>query len=75
MSGSPSAGTLLLWIGAGIVLLGGVVWGLERLGVRLGHLPLDFHFKSASGEFHLPLGTSILVSVVLTLLANWLLRR
>lgn len=73
--GTPSVGTLLLYLGLGIALLGGVVWGLERLGVRLGELPLDLHFKGKRGELSIPLGTSILVSVVLTAVANWLLRR
>lgn len=75
MAGTPSIGTWLLTIGLGVVVLGGIVWGLERLGIRLGHLPLDFHFKGARGEVHIPLGTSILLSIVLTLLGNWLLRR
>jgi len=74
-TGTPTLGTLLLCIGVGVVVLGAIVWAMERLGVRLGDLPLDFHFKGPRGELHIPFGTSILISVVLTIAANWLLRR
>ena len=38
-----------------------------RLPLRLGRLPLDFHYQRDNFSFYFPLGTSILISVVLTL--------
>jgi hypothetical protein len=61
-------------IGAGVILLlAGVAWPwLSRL--PLGRLPGDFHFHRDGFDFYLPLGTSVLVSLVVTLVL-WLLRR
>ncbi len=61
-------------IGAGAaLLLAGVAWPwLSRM--PLGRLPGDFHIHRDGVDLYLPLGTGILVSVVLTLLL-WLLRR
>lgn len=61
-------------IGAGVVLLlAGLAWPwLSRL--PLGRLPGDFHIHRDSFDLYLPLGTSLLVSLVVTLLL-WLLRR
>lgn len=62
----------------GLVLLGlGIVWPwLGRIG--LGHLPGDIRVQRPGFAFYFPLGSSILVSialsVVLTLLV-WLFRR
>jgi hypothetical protein len=61
-------------IGAGVILLlAGVAWPwLSRL--PLGRLPGDFHVHRDGVDFYLPLGTSVLVSLVVTLVL-WLLRR
>jgi len=61
-------------VGAGIALiLAGVAWPwLSR--VPLGRLPGDFHVQRDGFDLYLPLGTSVLVSIALSLLL-WLLRR
>jgi len=61
-------------IGAGVILLlAGVAWPwLSRLPI--GRLPGDFHFHRDGFDFYLPLSTSVLVSLVVTLLL-WLFRR
>ena len=58
----------------GLVLagLGGLLWALGRLG--LGRLPGDVSFGGKNWRVYLPIGTSILLSVLLTL-AMWLLSR
>ena len=63
---------------AGLVLLGlGIVWPwLERLG--LGHLPGDVSVRRPGFALYFPLGSSILISVVLSLAITviaWLFRR
>jgi hypothetical protein len=47
----------------------------SRLPLRLGRLPLDFHVQRGNFSFYFPLGTSILVSLVLTLVFGLLNRR
>lgn len=62
----------LIVIGLGIVGLG-LVWPwLGRIG--LGRLPGDILVERGNFRFYAPLGTSLLVSVVLSLVI-WLLRR
>ncbi len=58
----------------GIVLLvAGLLWPfLQKIG--LGRLPGDIVIERGNFRFYLPLGTSILVSLVLSLLL-WLLNR
>jgi len=63
-------GRLLVGIGAVVALLG----LLMMAGVPIGRLPLDFSYRRGGSSFYFPLGTSILVSIILTLLLS-LLRR
>ena len=60
-----------------LVVIGLVIAGVGLLmmaGVPFGRLPLDFSYRRGNFGFYVPLGTSILISVVLTLLFA-LLRR
>ncbi len=57
-------GRLLVFVGLLIALAGAAM----MLGLPLGRLPGDFAFKRGSVSFYVPLATSIVVSVVLTLL-------
>ena len=61
-------------LGAGIALiLAAVAWPwLSR--IPFGRLPGDFHFHRGHVDVYLPLGTSILVSLVLTFVLWWLRR-
>jgi uncharacterized protein HemY len=61
-----------LLVVVGLILAG--AGALIMLGVPLGRLPLDFSWRRGNTSIYFPLGTSILVSVVLTLLLA-LLRR
>jgi len=66
-------GKFLIIFGAAIVLLGVIVSVAARLG--LGHLPGDILIKRKSFALYIPLASSILISVVLTLLLNLFRRR
>jgi Protein of unknown function (DUF2905) len=46
-----------------------------KLPFKLGRLPLDFHFQRDNFSFYFPLGTSILLSLLLTLVFSVLNRR
>ena len=65
-------GRVLLAVGLLIALVG----LLMTLGVKLplGRLPGDFSGSSGGVTWMVPLGSSLLISVVLTLLLNLLLR-
>jgi hypothetical protein len=41
----------------------------------LGKLPGDFSFQSGNFKFYFPLATSLLLSLILTLVLNFLARR
>lgn len=64
----------LLAIGVLLVLVGGGLWLLSRTGLPLGRLPGDIHIEGEQFSCFIPLATMILVSGVLTLLLNVLLR-
>jgi DUF2905 family protein len=70
---SPELGRVLLIIGLVMVVVG----GLAVLGVRLpfGRLPGDIAIEGERGGIYIPLGTMIVVSVLLTLIVNFFLRR
>lgn len=70
---SPELGRILLVIGLVLIVVG----GLAAFGVRLpfGRLPGDIAIEGERGGVYLPIATMIILSVVLTILANLFLRR
>jgi hypothetical protein len=64
-----SLGKLLIVLGLGIVLVGGLMLLAGRLPF-LGNLPGDLSFGSGSTRVYIPIATSILVSIVLTVVLN-----
>jgi hypothetical protein len=71
-------GKLLVTVGVLLVVLGGLVWLVGSLGGRvpwLGRLPGDVHIQRGGFTLYVPLTTSVLLSVVLTLLLSLLFRR
>lgn len=68
-------GRILVLMGVVIVLLGLFLMLGPRLPFRIGRLPLDFHIQRDNFSFYFPLGTSILISLVLTLILSLLGRR
>jgi hypothetical protein len=79
MSDWNQIGRLLLLLGLGLALMG----GLLMLGTRLinsghlpwlGQLPGDIRVERKGFSCYFPLATSILVSLILTLLLNLIVR-
>ncbi len=64
---------LLLTAGLALIAVGAVVWLLGRLGA--GGLPGDIVIRRGGLTVYLPLATGLLLSIVLTVLLNLLLRR
>lgn len=66
----------LLVVAGGVLALLGVLFMLgPRLPFRFGRLPLDIRYQRDNFSFYFPLGTSILISVVLSLIYGLLHRR
>jgi hypothetical protein len=68
-------GRMLLVMGSILALLGLILMLGPKLPFRLGRLPFDFHFQRDNFSFYFPLGTSILLSLLLTLVFSLLNRR
>lgn len=63
-------------IGAGVVLVlvGGVLLLLGKLGIQPGQLPGDIHVEGERTSFRFPLMTCVIVSVILTVVLNLVMR-
>lgn len=61
-------GKMLLGIGLLLAAIGAAILLASRFGLPLGRLPGDFSYKGKNVSFYFPLGTSILISVVLSVI-------
>ena len=71
-------GKWIVLLGLGLAALGVVVWLLGKTGIPFGSLPGDIRVERPGFSFNFPLVTCIVISVVLTLIANlvlWFLRK
>jgi hypothetical protein len=64
----PELGRIFICLGLLLVVVGGLILGLNRLHLPLGRLPGDFNWRGKGWSVSFPLATSILISVMLTLL-------
>ena len=73
----PEVTTLGRWLvilGLGLAAIGGLVWVLGRAGLPLGRLPGDFRLETGSLTCFVPLASMIVLSVLLTLVLNLIVR-
>ena len=61
-------GKILLGMGLLLALLGAAVLLAARFGMPLGRLPGDISYKGKNFSFYFPLGTSLLISIVLSVI-------
>jgi hypothetical protein len=73
MGGLETIGKSLVVIGAGLVLLGGLVWLLAKVPF-MGHLPGDIRIERPGLTCLIPLASSLILSIVLTILLNIIVR-
>jgi hypothetical protein len=73
MGGLETIGKSLVVIGAGLVLLGGLVWLLSKVPF-LGRLPGDIRIERPGVTCLIPLASSIVISILLTILLNVIVR-
>jgi hypothetical protein len=60
-------GRLLVGVGLVLLIAGGLLLLLGRTGMPIGRLPGDISYRGKNLNVYFPLGTSILVSVLLSL--------
>jgi hypothetical protein len=68
-----SPGRALIGLGIAVIVVGLLVEFAPAL--RLGRLPGDFSFGNGNVRLFIPLGTSILISVLLTIILTLMNRR
>jgi len=67
-------GKILLGLGLIVALIGAAMMAVGRMGLPLGRLPGDISYKGKNIFFSFPLGTSILISIVLSAILYFLSR-
>ncbi len=66
-------GKWLIIFGATVILIGALFW-MGILPGKLGHLPGDINVKRDGFSVHVWIGTSIVLSILLTLILNLIFR-
>ena len=69
-----SMGKIILVLGVLLVVVGGLMLGVGKI-FNFGRLPGDIFFQKGNFTFYFPVVSMILLSLLLTLLANLFLRR
>ncbi len=67
-------GRLLVFLGLGLAAIGALLWGLSRTKLPVGQLPGDFQFEFGNVSCFVPLATVVVLSLLLTLILNVILR-
>ncbi|HEX6035293.1 MAG TPA: DUF2905 domain-containing protein, partial [Anaerolineales bacterium] len=57
-----------------LILIGGGVYLASRLGIPFGRLPGDIRIERGGGAFYFPVVTSCLLSILLTVIFNIIIR-
>ena len=73
MNGFETLGKWLVVTGVGLALLGGLLWLISRVPF-LGHLPGDIRVERPGFTCLVPLASSIIISVLLTIILNLVAR-
>jgi hypothetical protein len=67
-------GRILIILGVVLLVAGGLFIMLPRLGLPLGRLPGDLRFETGQFTCFIPIATSIILSILLTISLNLLSR-
>ena len=63
-------GRMMLFFGALLLVGGAVILLLARFNIPFGRLPGDIHIQGQNGSVYIPITSSILASLVLSVLLN-----
>ena len=67
-------GKLIIIVGIFLVVIG-LLLTLAPKVPFIGKLPGDFYFKRGNASFYFPLASSILISIILSLVLNFIMRK
>ncbi len=67
-------GRFLMIGGIILFVIGGLVFLAAKIGIPFGRLPGDIRIERDGFSFYFPLASSILISIVLTILVNIIIR-
>jgi hypothetical protein len=73
----PDLTTIARWmivLGLSLAGLGAILWVIARLGLPFGKLPGDIFIQGENASCFFPLASMLILSLLLTLLANILIR-
>jgi hypothetical protein len=59
-------GKMLIALGVLLIVVGGCIWLASRMGLPLGRMPGDLAYRDKNVQVYFPLGTCILISIVLS---------
>ena len=71
---TSSLGRIIVVAGLLLVVVGGLIWAAGKLGLPFGRLPGDIRFERDGFSCFVPLASMILLSLVLTVVLNIILR-
>lgn len=57
-----------------LILVGGGLYLAARFGIPVGRLPGDIRIERGNGSFYFPVVTSCLLSILLTIILNVIIR-
>jgi hypothetical protein len=69
-----SLGKGIVALGVILIIVGGALWLLAKVGVPLGRLPGDIRIEGERVSCYVPIVTMIILSVVLTIVLNVIVR-
>lgn len=69
-----SAGRWIFILGIVLTFIGGGIWIAGRTAIPVGKLPGDFRFQLGPFSCLFPLASSIILSILLTIVLNLILR-
>ena len=70
----PAIARLFIILGVVFLVVGGFIYLSALFHLPLGHLPGDIHIHGKNVDIIFPLATCILISIVLSILINLILR-
>lgn len=71
---AATLGKIIVAVGIAIAAIGGAIWLFGKTGIPLGQLPGDIRIERERTSFYFPIVTCIVLSIVLTILINVVLR-
>jgi magnesium-transporting ATPase (P-type) len=67
---AAAIGKWLIIIGIIVAIVGGLFWLGAKFGLPIGKLPGDISVQKEKFAFYMPIATSLILSVLLTILIN-----